>query len=288
MARSSGHPVKLLLENGHVDGVERQLAGLVVHIGIVHINIAVIEARHHDPVRKLFAVDAIGADQHNRNPTGFELFLNGVHTQRAVAHLHRQLPELGDEILLHQTHDLFLFLAAHRVQKHDRLAVYMHLDVEAQSVRRQRHAVGTAAAVARSHVHGGGFPPQTQLQLAGKLQLRLQRLHGHHQRRGSAGKIQRLFIVGYPHQLGFELRRQVFFVAQRLHVILVIIGVLAEQPVAEFLVQIDGLGIVTPHFQAQADTVVGQRRLFGSLDKRPADPPSAGGGKYRQRIHACQ
>ena len=82
--------------------------------------------------------------------------------------------------------------------------------------------------------------------------------------------------------------RELLFKAQRVHVILVVVGLNAELAVAEFSEQPDGRRIVLAHFEAHVGALAVQRALFGRLYQQGSDAQLAALGQDRDGVQPRQ
>ncbi len=122
--------------------------------------------------------------------------------------------------------------------------------------------------------------------LRSRLEIGIERVHGHHHRGRSAGKIQTLLEIRHPHHVRLQMRRQRFLIAQRLHVVFVVVGDGAELLVAGLLEQILGGDIVATHFQAHGGAILILRQFLYGLQQTQTDAATAPGRLDRQRVES--
>lgn len=67
----------------HVDGVHGRLALLMVHIGVVHIDEAIVKAGNYHPMREFFTIDHPRRDQHQGYTAFVEDLFHFLHVQGA-------------------------------------------------------------------------------------------------------------------------------------------------------------------------------------------------------------
>ncbi len=199
---------------------------------------------------------------------------------------HAGFADFLDEIGLDQTDDFLLLLVAHAIGEHRPILADEHIDDEAPLPGGQRQAVGSASTMSGGHEDGRRLAPQAQFERPVEHQVRLLRLHGHHQAGRAAGEFQRLGVVGNKRVVSRKMRRQRLFHAHRVDMILVIIGIGRKGAVAGFFVEREGARVVPAHFQPHHHEALFQGDLFRLGQQRAGDAAALSVGQHREGIEA--
>ena len=249
----------------------------VLEVRVVDVEAIVVVAAHHHPVGRFLAVQAVGRDQDQHIGAGVE----GLHQLLLIDLLmvHRNAglcTGLGEAFMGQCHHPLFL-LVPHALEKQRSVEVDPGLCAEAAALCRQRQSQGVAAAVAGSHVDGGGFTPDLDFLQRRGLIAAVQPGHRHHQRGGAAAEGRGLGDPGHGPGVPAGLEgADALFHAQGIAVVFVVVVVEPELRVAELTVEADGALVVAGHLQAQVQGAGLPRLFFGSQQQTPGHTAPAG------------